>query len=61
LFNQLIPGFILPLEPHHKPAKDEAGTNRAQDKSCRASEDRPSWAHLETILKSNDASQFITA
>jgi hypothetical protein len=31
LFNQLISGFILLLEPHHKPVKDEAGTNRGQN------------------------------
>jgi hypothetical protein len=31
LFNQLIPDFIRLLEPHHKPVKDEAGTNRGQN------------------------------
>jgi hypothetical protein len=64
LFNQPIPGFILLLEPHHKPVKDETGTNRGQNESCRGREDRLSWAHLETISKSNDACQtpiFITA
>jgi hypothetical protein len=65
LFNQPIPGFILLLEPHHKPVKDETGTHRGQNKSSgRGREDRRSWAHLEAILKSNDACRtpiFITA
>jgi hypothetical protein len=65
LFNQLISGFILLLELHHRLVKDEAGTNRGQNESSgRGCEDRLSWAHLEAILKSNDVCQtpiFITA
>jgi hypothetical protein len=33
LFNQPILGFILLLEPHHKPVKDETGTKRSQSES----------------------------
>jgi hypothetical protein len=33
LFNQLIPGFILLLELHLKPVKDEAGTHQGQNES----------------------------
>jgi hypothetical protein len=64
LLNQPIPDFILLLEPHHKPVKDEAGTNHGQNESCRGRENRRLWAHLEVILKSNDVCQtprFITA
>ncbi len=63
-FNQPISGFILLLEPRHRPVKYEDGVNRSQNESCRGSEDRPSWAHLEAVSKSNDACQtpiFITA
>jgi hypothetical protein len=65
LFNQPISGFILLLELHLKPVKNEAGTNRGQNESSgRGCEGRLSWAHLEAVLESNDVCQtpiFITA
>jgi hypothetical protein len=33
LFHQRIPDFIALLEPHHKPVKDEVGTNCGQNES----------------------------